>query len=193
VSRFLRNLKQTLIAIEDHLAAAGVAVLFADERLLTSDPGDWDQFVREAHEAEAYSRKLSKRVREGSSTKRRRLGVPGGNRAPFGLIREGYPSVLRVDEDKAAIVGRAYGLAATGATDREVAVATGLKETLVAEILTNPVYAGRLRTGEAAGIAPLVDPALWSRVQTGRERGRTRTPGRIVKRQVRAPPALARL
>ncbi len=39
VSRFLRNLKQTLIAVEDHLHAAGVVVLFADERLLSSDPG----------------------------------------------------------------------------------------------------------------------------------------------------------
>lgn len=183
VSRFLRNLKQTLIAIEDHLAAAGVAVLFADERLLTSDPNNWDQFVREAHEAEAYSRKLSKRVREGYSTKRRRLGVPGGNRAPFGLVREGHPSVLRVDEERAAVVGRAYALAATGATDREVAAATGLKETHVGEILTNPVYAGRLRTGEALGIAALIDPALWSAVQAARERRRTRAPGRIVKRQ----------
>ena len=36
VSRFLRNLKQTLIAVEDHLHAAGVVVLFADERLLSS-------------------------------------------------------------------------------------------------------------------------------------------------------------
>ena len=38
VSRFLRNLKQTLIAVEDHLHTAGVVVLFADERLLSSDP-----------------------------------------------------------------------------------------------------------------------------------------------------------
>ncbi len=48
--------------------------------------------------------------------------------------------------------------------------------------MTNPIYAGRLRTGEAAGIAPIVDPALWSTVQTMRERRRTRAPGRIVKR-----------
>ena len=59
VCRFLRNLKQTLIAVEDHLHTAGVVVLFADERLLSSDPSSWDQFIREAHEAEAYSRKLS--------------------------------------------------------------------------------------------------------------------------------------
>jgi DNA invertase Pin-like site-specific DNA recombinase len=183
VSRFLRNLKQTLIAVEDHLHAAGVVVLFADERLLSSDPGSWDQFIREAHEAEAYSRKLSKRVGEGYAAKRRRLGVPGGNKAPFGIIREGKPSVLRIDEEQAPIVIRAYQLAATGSTDWEVAAQTGLAKTHVGELLTNPIYAGRLRTGEVAAIAPIIDPALWSTVQTMRERRRTRTPGRIVKGQ----------
>jgi DNA invertase Pin-like site-specific DNA recombinase len=181
VSRFLRNLKQTLIAVEDHLHAAGVVVLFADERLLSSDPGSWDQFIREAHEAEAYSRKLSKRVGEGYAAKRRRLGVPGGNKAPFGIIREGKPSVLRIDEERAPTVIRAYQLAATGSTDWEVAVQTGLAKTHVGELLTNPIYAGRLRTGEVAAIAPIIDPALWSTVQTMRERRRTRAPGRIVK------------
>jgi DNA invertase Pin-like site-specific DNA recombinase len=182
VSRFLRNLKQTLIAVEDHLHPAGVAVVFADERILSSDPSNWDQFVREAHEAEAYSRKLSKRVHEGYASKRRRLGVPGGNRAPFGIVREGHPSVLRIDDEKATIVRSAYALSAAGATDWQVAAQLGLAKTHIAEILTNPVYAGRLRTGEPAGIGPIVEPALWSRVQTARERRRTRTPGRIVKR-----------
>ncbi len=37
-SRFLRDVKQTLIAIEDELHPAGVAVYFIDERLLSSDP-----------------------------------------------------------------------------------------------------------------------------------------------------------
>ena len=182
VSRALRNLKQTLIAVEDHLHAAGVVVVFADERLLSSDPGNWDQFVREAHEAEAYSRKLSKRVGEGYAAKRRRLGVPGGNRAPYGIIREGKPSILRIDEATAPTVVHAYQPAAAGSTDWEVATQTGLAKTHVGEFLTNPIHAGRLRTGETAGIAPIVDPALWSRVQTMRERWRTRAPGRIVKR-----------
>jgi DNA invertase Pin-like site-specific DNA recombinase len=182
-SRFLRNLKQTLIAVEDHLQPAGVAVLFADERLLSSDPDNWDQFVREAHEAEAYSRKLSKRVHEGYKAKRRRLGVPGGNRAPIGIIREGHPSVLRVDEAKAPLVRQAFELAAAGCTDWEVAAQTGLAKTHVGEILTNPIYVGRLRTGELAGIAPIIEAALYSRVQAARERRRTRTPGRIIKRR----------
>jgi DNA invertase Pin-like site-specific DNA recombinase len=182
VSRFLRNLKQTLIAVEDHLHAAGVVVLFADERLLSSDPNSWDQFVREAHEAEAYSRKLSKRVGEGYAAKRRRLGVPGGNRAPYGIIREGRPSSLRIDEATAPTVRHAFELAATGLTDWEVAGQTGLAKTHVGEILTNPIYAGQLRTGEPAGVLPLVEHALWSRVQVMRAMRRTRTPGRTVKR-----------
>ena len=37
VSRFLRNLKQTLDVVEDQLKPAGVAILFADERILSSD------------------------------------------------------------------------------------------------------------------------------------------------------------
>ncbi len=149
---------------------------------LSSDPSSWDQFIREAHEAEAYSRKLSKRVSEGYAAKRRRLGVPGGNKMPYGIIREGKPSVLRVDEEKAR--GRHPRLPARrhrldrlggGRPDRS------RQDPRVSEVLTNPIYAGRLRTGEPAAIAPIVDPSLWSTVQTRRERRRTRTPGRIVK------------
>jgi hypothetical protein len=63
-SRFTRNLKQSLVAVEDRLHPAGVSVLFADERVLSSDRDHWYRFVQEATEAESYSRKLSKRVAE---------------------------------------------------------------------------------------------------------------------------------
>ena len=66
--------------------------------------------------------------------------------------------------------------------DWEVAAQTGPAKTHVGEILTNPIYAGRLRSGEPAGIVPLIDPGPYSKVQTARERRRTRRPGRIVKR-----------
>src|ERR1035437_4588326 len=46
VSRFQRNLKQTLMGVDD-LHAAGVAVIFADERLLSTDADRWDDFVPE--------------------------------------------------------------------------------------------------------------------------------------------------
>ena len=135
----------------------------------------------------------SKRVSEGYAAKRRRLGVPGGNKMPYGLIREGKPSVLRVDEEQAAVVIRAYQLAASGSTDWEVAAQTGLAKTHVSEVLTNPIYAGRLRTGEPAAIAPIVDPSLWSTVQTRRERRRTRTPGSHREGPVRPAPLLCGL
>ena len=111
-SRFMRNLHETLNAVNDHLHPAGVVVLFADESLLSSDPNHWDQFIREALEAESFSRKLSKRVHEGYAAKLRRTGVPGGNRAPLGTIREGRPSRLLIDEEKLLLVRRAYDLSA---------------------------------------------------------------------------------
>jgi DNA invertase Pin-like site-specific DNA recombinase len=142
VSRFLRNLKQTLIAIEDHLHAAGVVVVFADERLLSSDPDSWDQLAREAHDAEASSRKQSKRVREGLAAKRRRLGVPGGNRPPYGYLRQRSnpatprsPQQLVLDPAAAPVVTRAISLSASGLTDREVARDVGLELTHVREVL----------------------------------------------------------
>src|SRR3990170_3578559 len=69
--------------------ARAAVILFADERVLSSDEDEWERWAREAVEAEAYSRRLAKRIREGYAAKRRRLGVPGGNKAPLGTIRDG--------------------------------------------------------------------------------------------------------
>jgi hypothetical protein len=59
-----------------------------------------------------------------------------------------------VDEERAAVVVQAYTLAAAGSTDWEVATQTGVAKTHVGELPKNPIQAGTLRTGEAAGIAP---------------------------------------
>ncbi len=95
VSRFARDLRTAVNARHD-LHARGAVILFADERVLSSDEDEWERWAREAVEAEAYSRRLAKRIREGYAAKRRRLGVPGGNRAPFGTVREGR--TITVDE-----------------------------------------------------------------------------------------------
>ena len=107
-----------------------------DERILSSDERGWDEWVREAHDAEAFSRKLSRRVGEGYAAKRRRLGVPGGNRPPLGYRRvradpenPRSPQLLVVDPDTAPVVRRAFELSASGLTDREVATDLGLKVT----------------------------------------------------------------
>ena len=126
-SRFMRNVKQALI-FRDEMHARGAVVYVCDERILSSDERGWDEWVREAHDAEAFSRKLSRRVGEGYDAKRRRLGVPGGNRPPLGYMRvrsdpanPRSPQQLVVDPDKAAVVRRAFesvGLGADGSRGR---------------------------------------------------------------------------
>lgn len=182
-SRFSRNLQQTLNAVNDHLHPAGVVILFADEGLLSSDPNHWEQFNREALEAESYSRKLSKRVGEGYAAKRRRTGVPGGNRAPLGTLREGRPSRLAIDEENLALVRRAYDLSAAGMTDREVAANVGLRLTHVREVLTNPFYAGWLSDGSKSALGTLIEPVIWDKVQALRSRYSRRHRGSIHRRQ----------
>ncbi len=180
VSRFARDLRTAVNARHD-LHARGAVILFADERVLSSDEDEWERWAREAVEAEAYSRRLAKRIREGYAAKRRRLGVPGGNRAPLGTVREGR--TLRVDDEALALVRRVYGLAAGGRTDREVGQATGLALKHVAEVLTNPFYIGRLWSGEPSALGPLVDPATWDHVQGLRARYSRRHRGAVTRRQ----------
>ncbi|HUT76273.1 MAG TPA: recombinase family protein [Polyangia bacterium] len=180
VSRFARDLRTAVNARHD-LHARGAVILFADERVLSSDEDEWERWAREAVEAEAYSRRLAKRIREGYAAKRRRLGVPGGNKAPLGTVRDSR--TITVDEEAMALVRRVYELAAGGRTDREVAAGTGLAPTHVAEVLTNPFYAGRLRTGEPSALGPLVDVGTWEHVQVMRARYSRRHRGGVNRRQ----------
>ena len=181
VSRFQRNLKQTLIAV-DELHALGVAVVFCDERIVSSDPERWDELVREAHEAESYSRKLGRRIGEGLAAKRRRLGEPGGQ-PPYGYTRAGKPPVLEpvpADLDKVKAV---FLAAAEGMTDREVSERTGVPFYTARGILTNPVYVGRLRDGTPTRVPAVIDQNTWDRVQLARSRLSRRHPGRPTTRR----------
>ena len=187
-SRFQRNLKQTLIAVDD-LHAAGVAVIFCDERIISTDADRWDDFVREAAEAESYSRKLGRRVSEGLAAKRRRLGEPGGQ-PPYGYTRSGKPPVLETIPDELDEVRAAFAAAAEGMTDAEVAEQTGLPFYTARGILTNPVYVGRLRDGTATRVPAVIDGLTWDKVQLARSRFSRRHPGRPT---VRRPYALSML
>jgi len=86
VSRWQRNLRRTLELLEDVLHPAGVAVYFCDEEILSSSDRHWDQLVDEAKDAERYSRRLARRIREGYASKRTKQADPGGL-APFGFRR----------------------------------------------------------------------------------------------------------
>ena len=101
----------------DEMHERGAAVYVCDERILSSDERAWDEWVREAHDAEAFSRKLSRRVGEGYAAKRRRLGVPGGNRPPLGYRRvrvdAGEPPVTSATPHRPGYrAGRSAGLRA---------------------------------------------------------------------------------
>lgn len=180
VSRFARDLRTAVNARHD-LHLAGGVILFADEQLLTSDEERWETWAREAVEAEAYSRRLGKRIREGYAAKRRRHADPGGH-PPFGFRRVGGEHVLEPMAEAAHLVSTVFTLAAARRTDREVSVATGIPIFTVRGILTSPLYAGRLRDGSSAHWAPVVDVDLWQRVQAIRELRATRD-GRPAKRR----------
>ena len=178
VSRFQRNLRMTLNSLEDELHPAGVAVYFADEDILSTDPRDQDDLEREAQEAGAYSRKHSRRVTDGYAAKRAR-GEPGG-RPPFGFRRQGNPPVLAQDADAMAVVLRVFALSAAGITDREVAEQTGLKKAHVAEILTNRFYIGELSDGSRRQAT--VDRQTWDAVHARRGTYARRHSGPITRR-----------
>lgn len=179
VARWQRNLRQTLNLLEDELHPAGVAVWFCDEELLSSNERHWDQLVDEAKGAESWLRKHRRRVREGYAAKLATKRDPGGH-PPFGFRRHATTKLLEADPERAGAVGQVYELAARRLTDREVAAATSLGLFTVRGILTSPLYAGRLRTGERAHWPALVDVGLWETVQAIRARRRTRDgrPGR---------------
>ena len=188
VSRFARDLR-TAVNARHELHAAGAAILFADERLLSSDEEAWETWAREAVEAEAYSRRLGRRIREGYAAKRRRHADPGG-RAPYGLRRVGEPPLLEPDPAQEVTVQRAFALAAAGRIDREVVAETGLTLCTVRSMLTNPLYAGRLHDGTPTRFAPLVDPALYAAVQDRRAARTSRHPGRPARRSTYLLPML---
>jgi len=174
VSRFARDARDSFNARHD-MHAQGAVIYFADDRILTSDERRWKEWADETVEAEAFSRKHGRRVKEGLEAKRLRLGEPGG-RPPFGFRRDGgKPSLLVEDPEKMALLRRVFELAASGLTDREVAERTDLKKKHVAELLPNPIYVGVV-DGETRRPA-VINRDIWERVQANRARHARRVPG----------------
>ncbi len=173
VSRWQRNLRRTLEILEDVLHPAGVPVWFCDKEILSSSERDWDQLVDEAKDAERYSRRLSRRIREGYAGKRAKRRDPGGH-PPFGFRRDAG-KLLEPDPELLPAVCRVFELSASGLADRSVAAAAGLPVDTVRGVLTSPLYLGRLRDGGPANWGPLVPPELAERARAGRSRRATNT------------------
>jgi DNA invertase Pin-like site-specific DNA recombinase len=181
VSRFARDL-ETAVTARRSLHHAGAAVLFCDERILSSDEDEWERWAREAVEAEAYSRRLGRRIREGYAAKFRRLADPGG-RAPLGFRRVPPARTLAVDPRTIGVVVRLFERYATGSVSIEqLAAEFGMTPGGVTETL-NPVYNGwAVRKGQRVAAPWRADPpvpdATWERVSWLRENRRNRGGGK---------------
>jgi DNA invertase Pin-like site-specific DNA recombinase len=195
VSRFARDLRTAVNARHD-LHAAGAAILFCDERVLTSDEDAWELFAREAVEAEAYSRRLGKRIKEGYAAKFRQLRDQGGN-APLGFHRVGQSHALAVDPRTIDSAVRMFERYASGTVSiDEAAAEAALAGDRVRSMLANPIYNGwvrrygRSRHGDKVSASwrasPPVDDDLWERVQEVR-RLRTRGLGAPRRRKAIDP------
>jgi len=196
--RWQRNLRRTLEVLEDDLHPAGVAVLMADRRILSSDPDDWDELVAEATSAERYIRRLAGRITDGYAAKFRGRGDQAGN-PTLGFRRSSEPPhVLEIDPagmDRAVDVFRRYALGnlSTAALAGDV----GLGEEQVRKMLRNPLYNGwasRHRGAERLPAPwrhdPPVDDALWDQVADVRA---ANTRGGGPRRVDRADPLLGLL
>lgn len=185
VSRFARDVRTAVNARHD-LHLAGAVILFADETLLSSDEDRWEMYVQLTTEAEAYSRRLAKRVAEGYAAKFRTIGDQGGA-APLGFQRVGHDRRLAIDPETIAVPVSAFTMYATGTVSyAEVGEAIGVEAGSIREILRNPIYNGWVRRHRRSAAeerkpapwraAPPVSDDLWERVSELRTR-RTRSSG----------------
>lgn len=175
VSRFARSVEAHVDA-RRQMHAAGATILFADDRVLTSDEEEWERWIREVAEAESYSRRLARRVRQGLES-RFHMHRDQWGRAPLGFRRTGgRPSTLVIDHDvMPRVVALFEQYAAGNVSHAELADRHGMIEQAVREILRNPVYNGWVRRGRRSAEevrieapwrqSPPVSDELFERVQ----------------------------
>ena len=187
-ARYMRDLALAL-TYRRWFHRQGVVVYICDDRILTSSAADWERFVDKCKAAEINSREQSRNVRAGYAAKRESHRDPGGH-PPFGFRRAGDAKVIEVDPERIGAAVRAYELAGTGLTDREVSGRLGLGLHTVRGILTSPLYRGRLRDGSLANWDRVVDDETWQRVADLRAARNRRSPGRPETRRTYALPML---
>ncbi len=190
-SRFARNIEDAY-TYRRRLAAAGVTIVFCADNLIAGNVDTYELEGLKTVADAAYLRRLSRNVGRGYEQKWQQFSDPGGH-APLGFARTGERQLLEpVEGVDLGLVRRAFDLYASGSwSDTTLADELGLTEARLAEILVNPLYAGRAirhkgRPDEEerpARFLPPVDPALFDRVQAIRAERRTRHPGMTMTRR----------
>ncbi|CAN5787143.1 hypothetical protein BH23CHL8_BH23CHL8_26580 [soil metagenome] len=177
VSRFARDLRTAVNARHD-LHAGGAALLFCDERVLSSDEDAWETWAREAVEAEGYSRRLGKLIHQGYAAKIRDCADQGGGLVPLGFRRSGERKLLEPEPERMPQAVAVWELAAQGLPDAAIAAQTDLTLWIVRGVLRSPLYAGRLRDGRPTTFPSPVE-ARTIELALAFRRGRTRAGNRL--------------
>ena len=175
-SRLARDLR-TAVNVRDQLHALGVAILFVEERLLSSDEDAWENWARETVEAEAYSRRLARSVHNGYAAKIRDFADQGGGLVTVGFRRAGDHKLIEPDPETMPLATKVWELAAQGVPDTAIADASGLTLWRVRGILRCKLFAGRLPDGRPTRFPPPIDPRLIEQAHAHR-RSRTRVGNR---------------
>lgn len=168
-SRFARNVADVWL-YRDRLARADVALVFCADGLIAGNVDTYELEGLKTVADAAYIRRLSRNVGRGYEQKWRMFADPGGH-APQGFDRVGDRRLLEpVEGPDLDRVRRAFELYDTGAgSDTALGDELELTETGLAEILTNPLYAGRAirhkgkpdQEEKPARFAAPVDPELF--------------------------------
>ena len=197
-SRFARNVADAWL-YRDRLAHLGVVLVFCADGLIAGNTDTYELEGLKTVSDAAYIRRLSRNVARGYEQKWRFFDDPGGH-PPLGFARVGERQLLEpVEGPDLERVRRAFELYGMGTwSDTTLADELGLTEAGLAEVLVNPLYAGRVvrhkgRPDEEerpARFAAPVEPALFERVQAIRAERRTRHPGMAM---LRRPYPLVRL
>ena len=185
VDRFARNERDAwnyLHALEQ----TGVAVYFCEEDVLVPHDDGWqDRIGTEINSAAAYSRKLSRNVRKGLARKWAAGGHVGG--VPWGYRRTDDKRMIAPDPQAAPQRALLFELYATGRytfqtlaqelNGRGIRIRSKGRERAftkftVSDVLSNPVVIGtvtwrakKLDGERRDGVAPIVSPDTWERVQ----------------------------
>ena len=190
-SRFARNIEDAY-TYRRRLAAVGVTIVFCADNLISGNVDTYELEGLKTVADAAYIRRLSRNVGRGYEQKWRLFSDPGG-RAPLGFARVGDRQLLEpVEGLELDLVRRAFDLYASGGwSDTTLADELGLTEAGLAEIIVNPLYAGRAirhkgRPDEEerpARFEAPIEPALFDRVAAIRAERCTRHPGMTMLRR----------
>ncbi len=203
-SRWARN-EADAFTYQATLAAAGVRIYYVMERAW-SDEDDRAVVIGMNHVMNAdYSRRLSRKIRDGYAAKFEQLGLPGGT-APWGYrFADGSRRLVATEDAK--IRALALHLYATGEHSTRTLAdelngrghrinGRAFTQWSIVEILRNPIaigvtrrHAGRAGEATREGVVePIVDREAWERCQrlrgTRRFTAGARSPGAFVLARV---------